>query len=117
MGLGDILVVNELEAETLSKKKIDDFEDARRSMEILLDRCQNTVITLGEKGLLIGEGSQMNHIPAHTVSTVSTLGAGDAFVGVMAANFVRRQILKKVPKLQIMLPQQVLRDGEHKHLI
>ena len=91
----DILVVNELEAETLSKKKIDDFEDARRSMEILLDRCQNTVITLGEKGLLIGEGSQMNHIPAHTVSTVSTLGAGDAFVGVMAAELCQEADFEK----------------------
>ena len=91
----DILVVNELEAETLSKKKIDDFEDARRSMEILLDRCQNTVITLGEKGLLIGEGSQMKHIPAHTVSTVSTLGAGDAFVGVMATELCQGADLEK----------------------
>ena len=81
----EILVVNELEAETLAKKKIVYLEDARNSMGILLERCQNTVITLGEKGLLIGEGSQMKHIPAHTVSTVSTLGAGDAFVGVMAA--------------------------------
>ena len=54
-------------------------------MEILLQRCKNTVITLGENGILIAQGSMMKHIPAHSVKIISTLGAGDAFVGVMAA--------------------------------
>ena len=88
-------MVNEIEAEAFTGIKIQDLKDTRTCIKLLLEKCNKTVITLGEKGLLIGEGSQMNHIPAHTVSTVSTLGAGDAFVGVMAAELCQGADLEK----------------------
>ena len=56
---------------------------------ILQEKCGKTVITLGDKGLFATNGLSIEHIPAHSVEVVSTLGAGDAFVGVFAAELCR----------------------------
>ena len=53
------------------------------------------MITLGEKGLVYGTGSVVKHIAVHPVKTVSTLGAGDSFVGVMAAEICKGNDLAK----------------------
>jgi len=58
-------------------------------LKILQQRCKNTVITLGEKGVVYCTGSVVKYIAANPVKTVSTLGAGDAFVGVMAAEICK----------------------------
>ncbi len=85
----EILVVNEVEAYSLSGVKINQINDSFACMEILQQRCKNAVITLGEKGLVYGTGSVVKYIAANPVKTVSTLGAGDAFVGVMAAEICK----------------------------
>jgi len=85
----NVLVVNELEAESYAGVKIHDLEDARSSIGILQEKCRKTVISLGDKGLLAANGLSIEHIPAHSVEVVSTLGAGDAFVGVFAAELCR----------------------------
>ena len=91
----EILVVNEVEAYGLSGIKINNIKDSFACLEILQQRCRKTVITLGEKGLVYGTGSVVKHIAANTVDTVSTLGAGDAFVGVMAAEICKGTDLAK----------------------
>ena len=53
------------------------------------------MITLGENGLVYGTGSEVKHIAAHPVKAVNTLGAGDAFVGVMAAELCKGNDLGK----------------------
>ena len=78
-----------MEAESYTGVKIHDLEDARSSIGILQEKCRKTVISLGEKGLLAANGLSIEHIPAHSVEVVSTLGAGDAFVGVFAAELCR----------------------------
>lgn len=47
------------------------------------------VLTLGSQGLVYAANrtSSVEHIPAETVTTVDTTGAGDAFVGVMGFYF------------------------------
>lgn len=42
------------------------------------------IVTLGEEGVLVVQGSQRWHIPAHRVVAVDTVAAGDAFVGAFA---------------------------------
>ena len=91
----EILVVNEVEACGLSGIKINNIKDSFACLEILQKRCIKTVITLGEKGLVYGTGSVVKHIAANQVKTVSTLGAGDAFVGVMAAEICKGNDLGK----------------------
>ena len=91
----EILVVNEVEACSLSGVKINNIKDAFSCLKILQQRCRKTVITLGEKGLVFGTGSIVKHIAANPVNTVSTLGAGDAFVGVMASEICKGKDLTK----------------------
>ena len=91
----EILVVNEVEAFGLSGIKINNIKDSFSCLEILQKRCRKTVITLGEKGLVYSTGSVVKHIAANPVETVSTLGAGDAFVGVMAAEICKGNDLGK----------------------
>ena len=78
----DILVVNRVEARQLCG--LDDAQDAARH---LLDQGPGAVIvTLGEDGLILAEaGSEPVRQPGFKVDVVSTHGAGDTFVGAMAA--------------------------------
>jgi ribokinase len=47
------------------------------------------VITLGERGCFVSTGDEFAQLPAHKVSVVDTTGAGDAFVGGLAAALAR----------------------------
>jgi ribokinase len=85
----EILVVNEVEAESLSGVKIMGLQEAYYCLEKLMERLDQVIITLGSEGLVLGNGTERAHIPGHAVPVVSTLGAGDAFVGVLAAELCR----------------------------
>ncbi|MBC8408105.1 MAG: ribokinase [Rhodobacteraceae bacterium] len=85
----EILVVNEVEAESLSGVKIMGLKEAYYCLEKLMEQLDQVIITLGSEGLVFGNGSERAHIPGHAVPVVSTLGAGDAFVGVLAAELCR----------------------------
>ena len=91
----DILVVNEVEAATLSGIKINQIKDSYDCLEILQQRCKETIITLGANGLVYSKNSVFKHIAANPVKAVSSLGAGDAFVGVMAAEICKGNDLAK----------------------
>ena len=85
----EFLVVNEVEDESLSGVKIQGLQEAYYCLEKLRERLEQVLITLGAEGLVYGKGSERAHIPGHAVPGVSTLGAGDAFVGVLAAELCR----------------------------
>jgi ribokinase len=85
----EILVVNEVEAESLSGVKIMGLQEAYYCLEKLMERLDQVIITLGSEGLVLGNGTERAHIHGHAVPVVSTLGAGDAFVGVLAAELCR----------------------------
>jgi ribokinase len=79
----DILVVNEAEAGLLLGRKVS-AADALAAAEELASMSRAAVITLGAAGAVwAGDGS--GHSPAPAVDPVDTTGAGDAFVGVLAA--------------------------------
>lgn len=82
--LCDPLVVNEHEAqEVLGAEHGADF---RSLAEGLRDAgARSVVITLGEQGALVLDDEGCGTIPAHRVRAVDTTGAGDAFVGALAA--------------------------------
>ncbi len=82
----DPLVVNEHEAAFLLGEKVEGEEGARAAArDLLVLGPRSVVITLGSAGALVAEGETMTHVPAPEVEVVDTTGAGDAFVGALAA--------------------------------
>lgn len=92
----DPLIVNSVEAEdTLDylyggeRHLIKDVIAARHFAGVLSRVAKSVIITLGSDGCMVGTGGATLHIPAVQVdSVVDTTGAGDAFVGAVAASLV-----------------------------
>lgn len=70
----DILLLNELEALTLTQKTR--LEDA---ITLLAAVCPLVVIKRGEKGSLVAYRNEIFHVPAFRVQAVDTTGCGDSF--------------------------------------
>jgi len=84
--LSDPLVVNEHEAAFLLG---DDKREPEEAAEKLLELGPpSTVITLGAEGAILAAGRSIHHFPAPKVEPIDTTGAGDAFVGALAAKLV-----------------------------
>jgi ribokinase len=74
MDLVDVAVVNEIEQRLLPT------DDGARPPVV--------VVTLGDAGADVITPSGRHHVPARAVTVVDTTGAGDCFVGVLAAGLV-----------------------------
>jgi ribokinase len=89
LDLVDILILNETELGLLAKTKLHDtddharFIDAARSLQAGHDKI--ICVTLGKRGLLALVNDQPAIIPGRAVTAVDTTGAGDCFVGAVAA--------------------------------
>ena len=91
----NMLVVNEVESAALTGLQVQNTQDAEIVAQQLHKHCPNVLITLGERGVLMINSEGVDHLQAYHVPVISTLGAGDAFVGVFAAEWVRHQDLRK----------------------
>lgn len=83
LGLADIIVANEIEAEQLVGRT----GDPRSFAQELAARVRvAAVVTAGAQGAWLGQPSgEAIHAPAPSVVPVDTTGAGDAFLGALAA--------------------------------
>ncbi|MFC4454072.1 ribokinase [Deinococcus sonorensis] len=78
----DLLVVNEGELEALAGVS----GPVETQLETVRQRGPGTVlVTLGERGSVALDPSGLQHCPAHPVQVQDTTGAGDTYVGVLAA--------------------------------
>ena len=80
------LVPNETEAAALTGLPIGSLGEAQACAERLRSAgfpC--VIITLGARGCVILDAGGFRHVPAHAVNAIDTTGAGDAFVGCLAA--------------------------------
>ena len=85
-----VLVVNRVEAEEMSGLPVVDFATARAALPKLQGTSRSVVITLGGEGLLAAPvGHVAVEIAAIPVTVTSTHGAGDCFVGVVAAQLAK----------------------------
>jgi len=83
--LCDVIVPNRVEAEALTGIRIRTMDECRRAIERLLALGAGTaIITLGEKGSMVGDGDGITRIPSIHVETVDSTGAGDAYIGTLA---------------------------------
>ena len=83
--LSDIFCPNESETELLTGMTVETLAQAEDAAQILLERgVQNVILTLGERGCLLVNREEVQHVPAPSVKAIDTTGAGDAFCGSLA---------------------------------
>jgi ribokinase len=82
----DILVVNAIEAEMLGGGEVGSLDQAALAASTLCGRFKTVVVTAGGDGVAScnHDGRQIR-LPALPVEVASTHGAGDSFVGTLAA--------------------------------
>lgn len=91
----DILVVNAVEAADVSGREVRNSSDALEVAAELARRFSHVVVTLGGDGLVYAGTDEASYaLPAVPVRLVSTHGAGDEFIGVLAAGLVRGRGLR-----------------------
>ena len=90
LGKLDPLVVNEHEAAFLLGSKVEGIDGAVSAARSFLGLGpRSVVITLGGDGAVYAEGDATEHASSPEVEVVDTTGAGDAFVGALAAKLAR----------------------------
>ena len=89
LGLVDILILNESELGLLAKTELRDTDESARFIaavrSLQIGRDKIICVTLGKHGVLALAGGEPLMIPGRAVEAVDTTGAGDCFVGAVAA--------------------------------
>jgi ribokinase len=85
-GLIDVLVVNAVEAEMLGAGRVADLAGAAAAARDLLALAPTVIVTAGVAGVVAATKDHgLLTIAAHPVQRAETHGAGDEFVGALAA--------------------------------
>jgi ribokinase len=112
----DVLVVNGAEAERLSEMSVADVPAAVSAAGALQRRfgIPTVVVTLGGHGAIALDERGIRHLPAWPVPVVETIGAGDAFAGVLASELARgRHLDEALPIANAAGALAVTRSGAH----
>ena len=78
-----ILIANETEFGLLTGRPLDELDAAMT--EWAAENSQTVIVTLGPDGAKAATPEGLIHVPAHKVTPVDTVGAGDTFCGYLAA--------------------------------
>jgi ribokinase len=85
---GDVtyLIPNETEASMISGRPIDTVDQAKEcGVWLHAQGIECVIITLGAQGCVAVDEKSARHFAGHRVAAIDTTGAGDAFVGCLAA--------------------------------
>jgi ribokinase len=89
LDLVDILILNETELGFLTGTEFHDTDDAARFIDaawsLQMGKDKIVCITLGKRGVLALVGGEPLIVPGRSVKAIDTTGAGDCFVGAVAA--------------------------------
>ena len=93
LDLVDVLVLNETELGLLAKTELHEAEDTARfaaaARALQVRREQIICVTLGKRGVVALIDGETIMLPGRRVTAVDTTGAGDCFVGALAARLAR----------------------------
>jgi ribokinase len=92
----DILVVNRVEAAMLSGRDVADRESAIAALKELAAPGRSIIVTLGGAGVVVQcAGEATLFVPPKGVEVTSTHGAGDCFIGALAARVAKGDSIKQ----------------------
>jgi ribokinase len=112
----DVLLVNGIEAERLSGTSVVGVPSAVMAGEGLQRRfgIPNVIVTLGGQGVVALDALGARQLPAWPVHVFETIGAGDAFAGVLASELARgHQLDEALPLANAAGALAVTRPGAH----
>ncbi|WP_180995984.1 PfkB family carbohydrate kinase [Tabrizicola aquatica] len=89
LALTDLLVVNRSEAANLLGRPEGDLDTLRAAEDLASHGPASVIVTLGGDGLVVAHSGGVKRQAAKPVPVISTQGAGDAFVGALAAEWGR----------------------------
>jgi ribokinase len=93
LALVDVLILNETELGMLAKTELRDTDDLARFIDAARSfrthRDQVICVTLGKRGVLAVANGDPLTVPGRNVTAVDTTGAGDCFVGALAAQLAQ----------------------------
>ena len=111
----DILVLNEIELQEMAGINIDKDQDesifigAQKLVELGIE---SVVVTLGERGVRLLSDGKKKRLNARSVTPVDTTGAGDCFIGGLAAGLIKGLTLQSAAELgNIAASISVTREG------
>lgn len=97
-----LITPNETEAEILSGIKVTNYEKAKEAADIISEKgVANVVITMGELGAFVKEGSTYTLIEAIKVTAVDTTAAGDCFNGTLSVGLSEGKSITESVKLAV----------------
>lgn len=98
----DWLTPNEHELAALTGKRVKSMTDVAVAAQHLLSQgARNVIVTCGAKGACWVTGDQVTWFPAPRVKVIDTVGAGDCFSGVFAAEMCARKTVNQAISLAI----------------
>lgn len=99
----DPLVLNEAEASSMLGRNVHSPQAALAAVDDLLRVAASVVITLGSGGAVWATEGEKGHVPiAKKSPVVDTTGAGDAFVGALAAELADGASLEEATKTGVL---------------
>jgi ribokinase len=98
LDLADILILNETELGFFAKRAIGPASDSAAILDaaraLQTDSRQTICVTLGPRGFLALIDGEPHGEPGRDVQTVDTTGAGDCFVGAVAARLAQQHLIR-----------------------
>ena len=83
--LAGIVTPNQSEAEVLTGVVVTEPTSAKTAARALVDLgAKVAIVKIGELGVVYATNDRVEHIPAYTVDSIDTVGAGDVFAGGVA---------------------------------